>query len=396
MSKKLRSQSSDKSKPVAKEDSSSKRAYLSQSDVPSYSLEEALKIASALVDNYAGGPTKPLLVAKAMNLQPTSPNFRQRCGASIAYGLTDGGYNAGQITLLPLGKRILTPTVEGDDLIAKREAFLKPKIIGLFLTKYDNSKLPRRDIALNVLAEMGVPKESSAKTYDLIVDGARSLGLLTEINGVPYIALQPVGQTLRPETPASAVVGEDGQDRSGLANDQTTDTPGSSASDHSVAATRTASSPGASRAEYRRKRVFITHGKDKGFVEPIKKLLGFGQLEPVVSVERQTVSLSVPDKVMNDMRSCGAAIIHVDAEQQLIDAEAKSHTVLNPNVLIEIGAAMALYGKRFILLVREGVRLPSNLQGLYEVRYVGDIPDANVTIKLLEAINDIKNHTLPE
>jgi len=114
-----------------------------------------------------------------------------------------------------------------------------------------------------------------------------------------------------------------------------------------------------------------------------------------VSVDKQSVSQPVPDKVMGDMRSCGAAIIHVDAEQRLIDSEAKEHIVLNPNVLIEIGAAMALYGRRFILLVREGVQLPSNLQGLYEVRYKGDALDGEATIRLLEAINDIKNHPAP-
>jgi predicted nucleotide-binding protein len=71
------------------------------------------------------------------------------------------------------------------------------------------------------------------------------------------------------------------------------------------------------------------------------------------------------------------------------------HLMLNPNVLIEIGAAMAFYGRRFILLVRDGVKLPSNLQGLYEVRYADDKLDANATIKLLEAIKDIKNYSLP-
>jgi predicted nucleotide-binding protein len=64
-------------------------------------------------------------------------------------------------------------------------------------------------------------------------------------------------------------------------------------------------------------------------------------------------------------------------------------------VLIEIGAAMALYGRRFILLVLDGVTLPSNLQGLYEVRYVGEALDGEATIRLLEAINDIKNNPLP-
>ena len=73
-----------------------------------------------------------------------------------------------------------------------------------------------------------------------------------------------------------------------------------------------------------------------------------------------------------------------------MDNEATEHIVLNPNVLIEIGAAMALYGKRFILLVKSGVELPSNLQGLFKVKYEGDSLDGPATIKLLEAINDMK------
>ena len=127
-------------------------------------------------------------------------------------------------------------------------------------------------------------------------------------------------------------------------------------------------------------------------VEPVKRLLEYGELEPVISVERQSVSKPVPEKVMDDMRSCGAAIIHVDVEQAIVDKDGNEHVFLNPNVLIEIGVAMAFYGRRFILLVREGVKLPSNLQGLYEVRYTGDAVDAvdavdaNATIKLLEAI----------
>jgi len=99
---------------------------------------------------------------------------------------------------------------------------------------------------------------------------------------------------------------------------------------------------------------------------------------------------------MNDMRSCGAAIIHVDAEQKLLDKDANEHIVLNPNVLIEIGAAMALYGRRFILLVKAGITLPSNLQGLYQVRYEGDSLGGDATIKLLEAINDMKSAPFPE
>jgi predicted nucleotide-binding protein len=116
-------------------------------------------------------------------------------------------------------------------------------------------------------------------------------------------------------------------------------------------------------------RVFITHGKNNKIVDQVKELLVYGKFEPVVSVEKHTVAKPVPDKVLDDMRSCVAAVIHVGAERVLIDEKGEQRSVLNPNVLIEIGAAMALYGRNFILLVERGTELPSNLQGLYEVRY---------------------------
>lgn len=51
---------------------------------------------------------------------------------------------------------------------------------------------------------------------------------------------------------------------------------------------------------------------------------------------------------------------------------------------------MALYGRRFILLVEKGVSLPSNLQGLYEVRYEGAKLDYEATMKLLRAFNEFR------
>jgi predicted nucleotide-binding protein len=146
----------------------------------------------------------------------------------------------------------------------------------------------------------------------------------------------------------------------------------------------------------RAKRVFITHGKNKELIEPIKKLLSLAELEAVVSVQTQTVSLPVPSKVMNEMRSCGAAIIHVDDERHITDKDGVEHIMLNDNVLIEIGAAMAIYGERFILIVKEGLKLPSNLTGLLELRYKGNTPQIEDTIKLIDAINDMKKRPLPQ
>jgi predicted nucleotide-binding protein len=93
---------------------------------------------------------------------------------------------------------------------------------------------------------------------------------------------------------------------------------------------------------------------------------------------------------MDEMRTCSAAVIHVGAEQKMIDVDGKEHLMLNQNVLIEIGAAMALYGRKFIMLVEKGAKLPSNLQGLYEVRYEGGKLDYESTMRLLKAFNDFR------
>lgn len=133
--------------------------------------------------------------------------------------------------------------------------------------------------------------------------------------------------------------------------------------------------------------MFISHGKERAIVGQIKELLTFGNFEPVVSVERESTAIPVPEKVFEDMRSCGAGIIHVGAEGKYLDPAGKEHTKLNDNVLIEIGAAMALFGKKVILLVERGVSLPSNLQGLYRCEFDGDRLEYDSTMKLLKTFS---------
>lgn len=365
-----------------------KRTYLSQADVPSYGIEEALRIPRAIFENYGGKPVTPIQLAKGMEMIPTSSTFRMLCGASIAYGFTDGGYNASEIKILPLGQRVFKPLKDDDDLAAKREALLIPRVIREFLEKYDGAMVPRDEIGRNVLNDLGVPDEKTESVFKLIIESGVTLGMISELKGKKYVDLKGV-QKRSAVTEATTAADQD-------ATAEPEDSLEEDLSDLKPKKTNGHQPSVNTIHDFRRWRVFITHGKDKSFLEPIKKLLSFGEMEAVISVERTSISQPVPDKVMNDMRSCGAAIIHVDAEQKLMDAEAKEHIVLNPNVLIEIGAAMALYGRRFILLVRKGVTLPSNLQGLFEVRYEGDGLGGDATIRLMEAINDLKKTPFPE
>ena len=153
-----------------------RRATLSQSDIPAFPIEKALAIAKAIGDNYAYKPATPLDVASALGVVPTTGNFRMLTGASLAYGLTVGGYNAGEITITALGLRIVRPlSDDGDVDRAKKEAVLLPKLVGDFLRKYDGAALPKAEIAQNVLLTLGVPSERCKDALELILENAKSV-----------------------------------------------------------------------------------------------------------------------------------------------------------------------------------------------------------------------------
>ncbi len=270
-------------KPVAK--NAKQRTYVSQSDVPQYSLEKALKISQAIVDNYGKGPAKPLEVANVLKVSPTDVRFKMQAGASIAYGLTEGGWNAAQIALTPLALKILKPKNEDEPLNGKREALLKPRVIREFLTKYSDAAIPRDDIAYNVLEDLDVPKDRTAEVLKLIMEGAEAVGFITDIKGKKYANLKGV-------TPIAPKLGADeGADETPEAVEII--------EEPEVAATTVA----AKSTDPRLTKVFISHGRNKAFIDPIKELLKFGNLEAVVSVEKSTVSQPVTQKVMSDMRS---------------------------------------------------------------------------------------------
>jgi predicted nucleotide-binding protein len=45
---------------------------------------------------------------------------------------------------------------------------------------------------------------------------------------------------------------------------------------------------------------------------------------------------------------------------------------------------------RYVLVVEDGVELPSNLQGLYQCRYKGDGLDFDAVMKIQEALKGLK------
>jgi predicted nucleotide-binding protein len=230
-------------------------------------------------------------------------------------------------------------------------------------------------IAGNVLRSMGLPPDRVDGAIEIIKSNGRYAGIIRDTPNGPFVNLDSPGVPAPAATP-------------GLP-EQDADDDIQPASTVLAPAALTPAAPSLPSPAFDPKtsRVFISHGKEREIVGQIKELLTFGNFEPVVSVERESTAIPVPEKVFEDMRACGAGIIHVGAEGKYLDPAGREHTKLNDNVLIEIGAAMALFGKKVILLVERGVPLPSNLQGLYRCDFDGDRLEYESTMKLLKTFS---------
>jgi predicted nucleotide-binding protein len=263
---------------------------------------------------------------------------------------------------------------------------LKPRISREFFERYRRAKFPNDTIATNVLRTLGLPADRLQHGLEIVKENGGYAGIIRQTPTGLFVNLDSPGVPAPAAT--RALLGHD-QDDEGTTEEKAETRPSIGAESGSFASqTLAAVVPPA--FDPKTNRVFISHGKQLAVVSQMKELLAFGNFEPVVSVERESTAIPVPEKVFEDMRSCGAGVIHVGAEGKYLDSNGVEHNKMNDNVLIEIGAAMALYGKKVVLLVEKEVTLPSNLQGLYRCDFQGDRLDYEATMKLLKTFSQFR------
>ena len=355
---------------MKKSAASKRKTRVVQGKFPSLSLNKATRLAKAIWDDFAGRGAPPHDIALAIDMTPTGGGWRELVGASSAFGLTAGTYTSQEIKLTTLGRRVVAPEDEGDDRNAMVEAVLKPTIVKAFFEKYDKSKFPQDRIAANVLVSLGLPQDRAESAVAALKEIGGEVGIIRDTRTGKFVSIKlPTNATVANITKQDGNAGPTDHDVNHPEvpenTDDVTEPPAPDPRDH----------------------VYVSHGKNRAMAEQIAELLKFGKFTPVVSVHRESTAIPVPDKVFEDMRSCFAGVIHVGSEGELLDSSGEKHAHINDNVLIEIGAAIALYQKNVILLVEKGLQLPSNLQGLYRCEYEGESLDYGATMKLLKTFN---------
>ncbi len=359
---------SEKSKVAGAE----KRAYVSQSELPSRPLREALRVPQAIMDNYAGKATAPHDVAMALELSPTSSVWRDLAAVAAGYGLTKGSWNASKIELTDLGRRATAPTLEGDDLRARAEAALRPKILAGFFQKYNKAKFPADNIAKNVLQhEFSVPPDRLDIALKIIKDNGQFVGFVRDTKTGPFVAIEdpqpvPVRMPAEPQEPVAPSV---------------EDIPEPARKPAAVELPQAlAEAPVAFK-------VFIAHGRNVAIVDQVKDILALYDIDFEIAAEEETAAIPVPAKVMAAMRRCQAGVMIVSADETSKPGEDIS---INTNVLIEIGAAFVLYDQRVILVWDKRLKVPTNLQGLYRLEFEGNELSFAAGTRLAKAVKSLR------
>ncbi|MCI0659680.1 MAG: hypothetical protein L0220_01265 [Acidobacteria bacterium] len=155
-------------------------------DLPRKALEDALKVAQVIKDEYAGKFATWEDIAKGMGFSPTNPNNKYFLWAATAYGIVEKDQNE-QYRLTETGRKILAPTYDGERREGIIKAIAKPAILGRFYSDYGASLLPSGEIFRNVVEQKyGIPGNRIDETIQLILQNARFAELLEEQAGGKY------------------------------------------------------------------------------------------------------------------------------------------------------------------------------------------------------------------
>ena len=189
MAKKKAAKTKPGAKKVAK--SGAARVQISADQLPRKSLEQAIRVARALRDVHAGGPTQWPQIAEAMGISSGAQANKYFLWSAQAYGLIER--DADMYSLSEIGRKILAPTTSSEDKEALVRAVMTPVMFSRFFTDYNGSPFPGEEHIGNVLeVRYGVPRERVEEAKVLLRDNGLFAGILQQSDMGMVVRLDPV------------------------------------------------------------------------------------------------------------------------------------------------------------------------------------------------------------
>jgi len=154
-----------------------------QAKYPRHSLERALRIPRAVLDQNDGRDCTEQDAASYVGVQYNRGPFALETSSAIKFGLLERP-SAGQIKLTDLAKMILRPQDSNAQLKGLREAVLRAPDIADVYNQYRGENLPDEPFFDNALIDkFGIPKEKLTEFKAILMDSLRYAQLIEESDG---------------------------------------------------------------------------------------------------------------------------------------------------------------------------------------------------------------------
>ena len=132
--------------------------------------------------------------------------------------------------------------------------------------------------------------------------------------------------------------------------------------------------------------IFIGHGKKRGPLEKLEKILDGFKIPYKTSVGEPTLGRPIPLKVKETMLSCGSAILIFTRDEKFITEDGREIWRPSENILHEMGAASFQYGDRVVVFKEKGVDFPTNFDNVGYIEFEEDGIEAKTAELLRELI----------
>lgn len=305
-----------------------------------------------------------LTLAELLNVSPASSNFRELVASSRFYGLTNGGINADEFSLTPLGNE-----ATGGDEVAQvtsyKQAVMNVAPYKTFFATFSNKRIPGATAFKEFLTRSAsVAAERADECMQFILADAQTAGLVRtmkggaqygDLSGTPSTNVDDGEEAADALEPDADAVDVEPKDEGGTTPETTTPLPHNG----------------------KPKKVFIAHGKNRTPLDQLKSALDTFKVRYAVAIDEPNAGRPISRKVAALMRDeCSSGIFIFTADERFVRELANGETeeVWRPseNVVFELGAASILYENRIVIFKEKGVTFPSDFSDLGYIEFEKD------------------------
>lgn len=151
---------------------------------PKNSIPKCIELAEGIQKHASGEPMSRLTLLDKLGLNPTTGAVRVKITASNQYGITDGSYNASQISLTSIGAKIVNATSKKTRIEALFEVFNSNDKFREFYEKWIEKRVPEEKILVDSAKSTLKFDDSTSEAFvPIFLENCRYIGLIEEISG---------------------------------------------------------------------------------------------------------------------------------------------------------------------------------------------------------------------